>query len=153
VIDRHEIERALARFGVCEFATPKVGFVYAVRCATTGLTKLGQTDDLEARLRALQNGCPTELHVVSVAHDASLERVLHAAYRTVRRHGEWFDIGHEDPLPVMRARCLACWLSEQPRTRRQTPDLLIAARSHADATAHDPRRPPSFQWRGKERSW
>lgn len=86
-------------------------FTYAVRDGS-GLTKIGSTKGdaargLQRRIRQLQLGNGSRLHLLGIAHDEAFERVLHARYAAVRKHGEWFAI-EGNPLPIVGMRCVCC---------------------------------------------
>lgn len=67
--------------------------VYFIQCGPAGPIKIGITKrGLERRrLRALQTGCPYELHLLgSVFGDEADERALHRKFREHHIRGEWF---------------------------------------------------------------
>jgi len=74
----------------------KEGFVYLIRGPKNGseqLYKIGQTSNMQDRMRNLQTGSPTKLEVVKFiqTEDAlTTERKLHDAFRETRIRGEWF---------------------------------------------------------------
>ena len=74
----------------------KEGFVYLIRGPKNGseqLYKIGQTSNMQNRMRNLQTGSPTKLEVVKFiqTEDAlTTERKLHDAFRETRIRGEWF---------------------------------------------------------------
>jgi hypothetical protein len=70
-------------------------FVYVIG---PSVVKIGTTDDLSARLAALQTCSPVKLAVLwsTVADDgAQMEGQLHRAFADRRLHGEWFDLGRD----------------------------------------------------------
>jgi len=59
--------------------------------AENGLIKIGITDDLEKRLRVLQDGSPVALTLLlAVPGTARQEGTLHGRFIDERSHGEWF---------------------------------------------------------------
>ena len=74
----------------------KEGFVYLIRGPKNGseqLYKIGQTSNIQDRMRNLQTGSPTKLEIVKFIHteDAvTIERKLHDAFSETRIRGEWF---------------------------------------------------------------
>lgn len=55
--------------------------------------KLGVTMDLDARLRAIQTGCPYKCVVLAKwPGSPQLERKLHEHFKDYRKHGEWFEL-------------------------------------------------------------
>tara|TARA_Y100000996_G_scaffold256241_1_gene201609 strand:+ start:116 stop:490 length:375 start_codon:yes stop_codon:yes gene_type:complete len=74
----------------------KEGFVYLIRGPKNGseqLYKIGQTSNMQNRMRNLQTGSPTKLEVVKFiqTEDALMtERKLHDAFSETRIQGEWF---------------------------------------------------------------
>lgn len=73
-----------------------------------GLVKIGFTQDLRVRVRALQADSPVELELirwVECQHFTArpFEELLHGVFATYRRRGEWFDLpeGWEDTLDAL----------------------------------------------------
>lgn len=65
--------------------------VYVIRGTTTGLVKVGTSEDPERRLATLQAGSPDELVLIGTCPGGPrLERMLHGWLADDRRHGEWF---------------------------------------------------------------
>lgn len=66
--------------------------VYFIGCAKARSIKVGfTTGDPAKRLKALQTGCPRDLHLVSAAvAEQRHERMLHEAFGPLRLTGEWF---------------------------------------------------------------
>lgn len=93
---------------MCHHPKQKRGFTYAVRDGS-GLTKIGFASVLEHRLQTLQLNNGSRLQMIGVCHDSLVELVLHSRYAERRAHGEWFDIGTENPLGQMSAGlCVRC---------------------------------------------
>lgn len=87
------------------------GYVYAVRHAGGGPTKIGRAADPLPRLADLQRMNPAPLVLVGLGHGASWERALHSQHMKQRVHGEWFLLD-KNPLPVSD-RCHLCRLEEE----------------------------------------
>ena len=74
----------------------KEGFVYLIRGPKNGseqLYKIGQTSNIQDRMRNLQTGSPTKLEIVKFIQtdDAlTIERKLHNTFKETRIRGEWF---------------------------------------------------------------
>lgn len=67
------------------------GFVYYVEAEEIGLTKIGTSRNVRARLNALQDDMPFALRVVfTCTGDLKLESALHRRFAQHRKHGEWF---------------------------------------------------------------
>lgn len=65
--------------------------VYFVRCADSGLVKIGTTTKMAPRFRAMQAESGGRLRVLgTVAGDKELEAELHARFASGRSHNEWF---------------------------------------------------------------
>lgn len=84
----------------------QAGFVYAVDDGS-GLIKIGATDHIRTRLRALQLMNGHRVRLLGVSHDLYLEQVLHSRYAANRMHGEWFALDH-NPLELRSGRCVSC---------------------------------------------
>lgn len=62
------------------------------------LVKIGRAYDVHGRLRSLQIGSPVGLRLIrTIPFDC--EKLMHARFATLRRHGEWFEF-HDDMLGV-----------------------------------------------------
>lgn len=73
------------------------GLVYFIRSTGTGLTKIGFTTNLSARLSVIQNGNPGGVHVVTTLQgNRVVERRWHRRFADKRVRGEWFDLSHDD---------------------------------------------------------
>lgn len=71
------------------------GLVYFVRSGEK--VKIGFANDLDSRVRHLQNSAPTELEIMgTIAGTKDIERFLHHIFRKRRLHGEWFSL--DQPL-------------------------------------------------------
>src|SRR5919109_4459900 len=72
----------------------KGGYVYAIGIEGTTLVKIGRTQNVEQRLRALQTGIPYRLKVLKVypcAEPQAIEQRMHALLKERCHVGEWFD--------------------------------------------------------------
>lgn len=85
---------------------PNYGFVYFLKNDDTGLTKIGFTKDLPARMKAITNqfknliGTEPNLRLIAVqfTHEKVMklvEKEFHSNYKNSRKFGEWFDISEE----------------------------------------------------------
>jgi DNA-binding transcriptional ArsR family regulator len=79
------------------------GFVYVMGADELGnRVKIGWSDAPERRLRQLQTGSAYRLKLLDThPGPQDLENFLHEGFATRRVHGEWFDFGDEDPLPLI----------------------------------------------------
>lgn len=106
-IEEHNKERAV------QLETPityepkkneKEGVVYFLR-ADNGLTKIGETKDLETRLKAISGSLlnETELLLYIESEDVrKLEEMFHEQFKDKRVKGEWFDLSDSDIWNVKR---------------------------------------------------
>lgn len=62
---------------------------YFIQGRTTGLIKIGKTDNLCERLATLQIGSPDMLYVVKTL-SGNVEKPYHKRFAHLRQHGEWF---------------------------------------------------------------
>jgi hypothetical protein len=104
--------------------------VYFIRCAATGMVKIGVSDDPRARLSSLQTGSSQPLDLVAeMPGDERYEAAIHSAFADCRCKGEWF---------VERGRLaqfialLPAYSTEQPRPRRRTRAPQIVDREAID---------------------
>jgi hypothetical protein len=82
-----------------------VSVVYFVQAGAGGPIKIGVASDLNARVGALQTGCPELLVVLaSIEGDAATETIYHAHLRRFRLRGEWFKPAPEVLECVDRAK-------------------------------------------------
>lgn len=94
-----------------------VSVVYVIRCAATGLCKIGTTTNLRTRLTGLMNVAPTALKLETACRGTSIqERALHARFDSCRMHGEWFALSDAD------AEWLRAWCVGQPGKTVTTKD-------------------------------
>ncbi|WP_051838753.1 GIY-YIG nuclease family protein [Streptomyces sp. NRRL WC-3742] len=83
-------------------AQPTEEFVYLITAAGSRTAKIGRSTDPGSRLAALQAGSPVALQLAaSFPGGPRLERHLHKAFGSFRIHGEWFDFGDQDPVPMV----------------------------------------------------
>jgi hypothetical protein len=70
---------------------------YLIQCETTGLVKIGFSNDPNERLRTLRIGSPTRLVIRGVLGGGrDMEATLHARFAHRRSHGEWFALTQEE---------------------------------------------------------
>lgn len=76
--------------------------MYAIGPSSKGPTKIGFTNNLETRLRAIQTGNPEKIQIhYSIEFDTEkemriAEKKIHRILSHRRKKGEWFDILPED---------------------------------------------------------
>lgn len=75
--------------------------VYVIYCATTGLHKIGITNDIVSRFAQLQGASsyPLEIRLTYSCAKGServFESILHGLFSDRRTHGEWFKLTTED---------------------------------------------------------
>lgn len=86
----------------------KKGHIYFLR-ADNGLTKIGETKDLEVRLKAINDSLlnETELLFSIESEDVrKLEGEFHEQFKNKRVKGEWFDLSPSDIWDVKRQMIL-----------------------------------------------
>lgn len=94
--------------------------IYFVRCAATGLVKIGFTLNLQRRLVGLSTGSAAPLECVGVLPgNAEIERQLHARFSHLRRRGEWFEVDSE--LAELLASAKPAELPTHKRLRDRAP--------------------------------
>lgn len=77
-------------------------WVYLVGTRQARPVKIGVASDVEARIVELQTGSPLPLYLIwKTRGGQSLERDLHERFGSYRIHGEWFDLGDENPAAVV----------------------------------------------------
>lgn len=70
--------------------------IYFIQAETTNLVKIGYTSDIRCRLADLQAASPFPLTVMStMPGDISDEHRLHARFKRLRVHNEWFQLSNE----------------------------------------------------------
>lgn len=70
--------------------------IYFIRCAATGLTKVGYATNVRSRLSTLQTGSADDLSLVRLLGGAKDdEGKLHRRFAEHRKRGEWFDLADE----------------------------------------------------------
>lgn len=79
-----------------------MGYVYLICDPKNDYYKIGvTTGSIEKRIKKLQTGNGTELHVVSwfeCAYPFKLEKLLHAKFCSEREDGEWFSLSTNEIL-------------------------------------------------------
>lgn len=96
------------------------GYVYVVGADELGnRVKIGWSDNPERRLGELQVGAPYVLRLLDKHFGSSrkLEDFLHDEFALLRIHGEWFDFGTRDPLPLI-AEAAHGWVGEVEKDPR-----------------------------------
>lgn len=65
--------------------------IYFIRGQRSGMVKIGSTENLKERLRALKVGSPERLEIMALMEGgAEEERRLHETFAECRSNGEWF---------------------------------------------------------------
>lgn len=78
-------------------ATGGAGWAYAISDEAANLVKIGCTQNVAQRLKALQTAHPSDLHVLwQGAGGGLLEEHLHTYFARRRMRGEWFDFTGAD---------------------------------------------------------
>ena len=73
---------------------------------TPGLVKIGKANNPEMRAKVLATGTPYELRLLaSMDWPDEIERLIHAAFRDLRRTGEWF---HPDEWMMSFVSTMMC---------------------------------------------
>ena len=79
-----------------------MGYVYLICDSKNEYYKIGvTTGSIEKRIKKLQTGNGTELHIVSwfkSQYPFKLEKLLHAKFCSEREHGEWFSLSTDEVL-------------------------------------------------------
>jgi hypothetical protein len=106
----HDVEQATqALDATCGNEDPHPGYLYAIRPAVGGLTKIGRASDPARRITDIQAMSPVRLILVGLSHQEHLETHLHTGYRGGRAHGEWFKIDRQrNPLGRPEEMCWGC---------------------------------------------
>lgn len=92
------------------------GFIYIVQAGDTYRFKVGRSVNLPQRMRTLQLGSPTPIHLVGWFEGDNPQRDEAAWHRLLginRRHGEWFDLSYENLLRIA-AQCQALGRIDPP---------------------------------------
>ncbi len=94
-------------------------FVYFLQAVIGGPIKIGSSVNVEARVVAMQTGCPFELRVLATMPGGLLEeRAMHSRFCALRGAGEWFRPGPE-LIEVIRAIApLVCGMQRSTKRHR-----------------------------------
>ena len=115
--------------------------VYVIGSPHGGLVKIGRSVDVDRRLATIQRMSPVPLAVLFKTEGGTqLERALHGYFQSYRTHGEWFDFGQADPIPMVTAALTKAL----PRPYGNTPlrNIRVAAPIWAQPRREPkPRRP------------
>ena len=78
------------------------GYIYLICDPANNTYKIGVTRNIESnRLKKLQTGNSTELHIVSIykcEYPFRFESMLHSYFKTKQELNEWFNLSNEDIL-------------------------------------------------------
>lgn len=84
-------------------------FVYVIGASESSRVKIGHSCNLNRRLGDIQRMSPVPLLLLwSHPGTYELEGVLHREFDAYRQHGEWFDFGGQDPIPLVEAKVRSC---------------------------------------------
>lgn len=92
---QHMTWTIIAVYGGCQTTcnnSPETEVIktYIIRNNTNGLIKIGQSRDVEQRVRSLSTMAGSELEILCVI-DENIESELHRKFSSYRTTGEWFD--------------------------------------------------------------
>jgi len=145
-LSRDELAFCISREGIERPRKPN-GFIYFILGRTTRKIKIGQTENLEQRMTALQTHSPDVLELMGFMKAGSLcgtmESVIQNHFSETCSHGEWFNVTDElvlfisecaDPPPFRTA------FEISPLT---APFLGLNCRGKEIARAKHPRANPS----------
>lgn len=115
--------------------------VYFIRKGEFGPIKIGYARDPRQRIREIQTGSETRLHLLAVVQGGrDLERQLHEEFSEYRLEGEWFR-----PVPKIKARIRK--FSSKRRMARRSADEIV----EEYIAARNPHRPRlRRRWRNGE---
>jgi hypothetical protein len=97
--------------------------VYFIHAKDTEYVKIGTTDNVERRLRAIKTSSPFELNLIGVIRGGrELEKQIHGIFQHLRIRGEWFYL-RDDLIEFVNAKarklshemCDFCWESLEAR--------------------------------------
>ncbi|MCI0488966.1 MAG: GIY-YIG nuclease family protein [Blastocatellia bacterium] len=72
-------------------STTRHGVIYFIQGNDGGLIKIGYTDDVDARFKDMQRGCPIPLKVIGAFPGTMQdEKECHRQFAHLRSYGEWF---------------------------------------------------------------
>jgi hypothetical protein len=96
------------------------GFVYFVQCTVSGHVKIGYSQNPAQRLRKLDANAPAPLELLAIfSADREVESLLHAEFKHLRLHGEWFR-PNDDLLRVMASLVWFSQTGEMPSEPTET---------------------------------
>lgn len=76
-----------------KYISARTEFLYAIYCELSNKVKIGITNDVDKRLKALQAYSPTKLKILAVINlpdCLTVEKRLHKLLKVHNSHGEWF---------------------------------------------------------------
>ncbi|MEV6654880.1 GIY-YIG nuclease family protein [Streptomyces sp. NPDC051219] len=98
-----------------EGAAHQTDVVYVVGSPDSPLVKIGRTGKITQRLAQLQRMSPVPLDVLcTIPGGVVLEAALHRRFASQRRHGEWFELGH-DSADAVRSAVIGLGIVPAPR--------------------------------------
>jgi hypothetical protein len=70
--------------------------IYFITVKDKSIVKIGYSDNVPKRLKALQIGSPELLYVYAQIHETrNFEKILHDRFQHLRSNGEWFHFTDE----------------------------------------------------------
>ncbi|WP_443057811.1 GIY-YIG nuclease family protein [Streptomyces sp. NBC_00724] len=103
-----------------EATAHRTDVVYVIGSPDSPLVKIGRTGNITKRLADLRRMSPAPLDLLcTLPGGAALEAALHRRFAPQRRHGEWFELGH-DSADTVRTAAVAMDIVPAPRTVTQT---------------------------------
>jgi hypothetical protein len=109
-----------------------LGFVYFIRCPANGLIKIGYTaDHPDMRLNRYRLYSPVPIEPMGVIRgEMEAERGIHARFRDLWSHGEWFRSSPE--LVAFIEAEAAPWPARQPKRKRSLVGVPMPVRVVAE---------------------
>ena len=128
-------------------------YVYLVGASPKGPLKIGYTENLRGRLKALQIGCPIPLRFYGHRKYANLrtakyaEKRMHRELAEFRIHGEWFKVDKKTAASAAN-KVLGPRLPYNERTTSKDPPLRLLGYAYYDQSGiYHPGDPEPKGWR------
>ncbi len=86
---------------VSEIDTDRQAFIYLMLDESTGMYKLGRTNNPLKREITLQSEKPTIKLIAKAKRDKRHEKILHKQYKEKRVRGEWFSLNEDDVASII----------------------------------------------------
>ena len=76
--------------------------VYLIHAEETMRYKIGTSENINARIKAMDTGCPTNLNLIHyVDGNKAIEKRLHHKFNKYRKKGEWFQFDENTKIRVI----------------------------------------------------